>query len=689
MNLPKNNKNLSKNLAMAMCIGALASIPYTAAAATITTPIDIHDSSGYTGDPITDDLDIDTSGSNDIAVSLKSGDDHNINTTIDLDLKGDVRIKSGSNYALYSYTTSSSNMSTININTFGENKLVQIVGNIKSETVRNSSSMPPFSAIINLSLTNSDSYFSGDMQAVTIDNDQGFGSINGASSVHLNLSNGATWYPANTNSYTLGFYDDTTNQYRQWDDGIFVKSDGGVIDIYHSQPGQARANADSADRVFELKNIDDYNSGANSNIVFRIGTDVANGKADRIELSGSATGTMPNGTHEIQVVADPSFTTNSDVKIDASGKNIIVAKVDGTYLTDANTSFVGGTYEKAGINAGLGTADITTKLKHDTGSNEWTLEGTEIKVNYGDKGPALLMAEVAAAGAQSVSAAWRADNNDLMRRMGDLRNGDGDYGAWGKIYGGEIETRQGTGSKLNYRAVQVGFDRQIKLNQGKLITGVALSHLSGDGKSTVGNSDLTSTMFGLYGSYVGDKGHFADLIVKYGRMNNEIAYTDGANKYSGEYGSNGLSVTAEYGYRYQLKNNMYMEPQVELSYGSIGSSSYTMKMNSALGATVHNDAFKSLIGRIGFTLGQQKQKNNIYLKLALAHEFQGAVKLNANYNGIQAGSNIDGKSTWLEYGIGFNSMVGKNTNLYGEIERSTGSVVRTNWRAHMGLRYSF
>ncbi len=45
--------------------------------------------------------------------------------------------------------------------------------------------------------------------------------------------------------------------------------------------------------------------------------------------------------------------------------------------------------------------------------------------------------------------------------------------------------------------------------------------------------------------------------------------------------------------------------------------------------------------------------------------------------------------TWLEVGIGGNITLGKNCELYGDVERSFGGDVTKNWGTQRRLRYSF
>lgn len=112
---------------------------------------------------------------------------------------------------------------------------------------------------------------------------------------------------------------------------------------------------------------------------------------------------------------------------------------------------------------------------------------------------------------------------------------------------------------MTYKAVQGGYDKATTLKNGRLFTGFAVSHLDGDASGSGIDGDINSTMFGLYGSYAGNRGHFADLIVKYGRVNSDFNTDKNGNSYDSDYGSNGFSITTEYGYRQNLKDDFYIE----------------------------------------------------------------------------------------------------------------------------------
>ena len=452
-----------------------------------------------------------------------------------LNFNNDLTLKAAAGqYAIYIQDNRGTNAScTLNINPNG-NSTVRITGDIYPEISQGGTDR-----VVNLNLTNEQSYWAGDIDDEHLTEKK----LN----TNLKLSNGAVWYTGK-DAYKIN---------TESDDIFTIKSDSGIIDIYHSQPGEARQNKDSG-RTFTVNDVDDDFSGANGT-TFRIGSNIEAGWSDKIVLNGKA-GITGTDQYYIQIVADPSI-KSADATIDLASQKIVVAQIDGTNLTKDNTNFTGKTYEGAEIDAGLTIIDLTPELKYDDASSGWIIDKMKVgKGSSGEKGSALVLAEAGAANSMNIASAWRGENNDLLRRMGDLRGSSDEAGAWVRMYG------DASGSGID--------------------------------------GDINSTMFGLYGSYAGNRGHFADLIVKYGRVNSDFKTDKNGNSYDSDYGSNGFSITTEYGYRQNLKDDFYIEPQAELTYSHIGSSDYTMSLNGKEGAAVYNDAFKSLIGRVGFTLGR-------------------------------------------------------------------------------------
>ena len=50
---------------------------------------------------------------------------------------------------------------------------------------------------------------------------------------------------------------------------------------------------------------------------------------------------------------------------------------------------------------------------------------------------------------------------------------------------------------------------------------------------------------------------------------------------------------------------------------------------------------------------------------------------------------IDGKKTWIEYGLGANFNVNDNTYVWADVERTDGGLFDEDWRATVGVRFAF
>ena len=61
--------------------------------------------------------------------------------------------------------------------------------------------------------------------------------------------------------------------------------------------------------------------------------------------------------------------------------------------------------------------------------------------------------------------------------------------------------------------------------------GAAISHNDGQTTYTYGNGETRSTSLSVYGTWMGDKGHYADIVLKQGRVSNDFdIYTSAGHK---------------------------------------------------------------------------------------------------------------------------------------------------------------
>ena len=51
--------------------------------------------------------------------------------------------------------------------------------------------------------------------------------------------------------------------------------------------------------------------------------------------------------------------------------------------------------------------------------------------------------------------------------------------------------------------------------------------------------------------------------------------------------------------------------------------------------------------------------------------------------------NTDGEDTWVEFGLGGNFNISKSTYVWADVERTSGATLDEDWRATLGVRYSW
>ena len=276
---------------------------------------------------------------------------------------------------------------------------------------------------------------------------------------------------------------------------------------------------------------------------------------------------------------------------------------------------------------------------------------------------------------------WRQENNDMNKRLGELRDSKGEHGAWARMARGESKYgAQNVKNQYNY--YQVGYDEKLSVNPNWTV-GVALTRTEGNSTFATGTGENKHTGFALYGSYLGDNGSFVDLIAKYARLDNEFNATAGIG--NGDYKTNGYSLSAEYGKRFTKDNGFWIEPQVELTYGTVGSVDYL----TSKGANVHQDGMDSLVGRLGFSLGKNIKQGNVYVRASYLYDFDGDTKAIYTKEDVARSFEQDLGGGWWEVGVGTNLNLSDATHLYFDVEKTYGGNVATPWQWNAGVRWSF
>ena len=267
--------------------------------------------------------------------------------------------------------------------------------------------------------------------------------------------------------------------------------------------------------------------------------------------------------------------------------------------------------------------------------------------------------------------------NDVRKRLGDIRSAEGSSGAWARYDGGRLSGSNGL--ENDFHTIQVGVDTQPTADPVRF--GVALSYTTSDSDYARGSADMDAYSLAGYGLWLGDNGQFVDVVARLASAKTDMT-VDGNKK--GSMDNVALSLSGEFGWRFDVANNFFVEPQVEATYTYVDADHLTLSD----GSNYEFDAVDSFLGRAGVAFGMKcpNNKGNVYARVSAVHEFLGD---KAVTGGNGTAYKLDGKDTWVEYGLGANFNVTPNTYLWADVERTSGGALDEDYRATLGVRYAW
>lgn len=360
--------------------------------------------------------------------------------------------------------------------------------------------------------------------------------------------------------------------------------------------------------------------------------------------------------------------TVNTLDIDKTEENLNALAQKLTYKgSDSNLS------GKVTVKEGLITPEASADLMFDGNS-----QGYVTNITGGDRVTKTMDAMKNLAATAIV--AWRQEDSTLSQRLGELRESDGGQGIWVRMSRGEFE--YDGEYKNQYNFFQMGYDWAA----GSWHYGAAVSHNDGQTTYTHGDGENRSTSLSLYGTWLGDKGHYADIVLKQGRLSNDFDIYTEAGHTSGDYDAWGTSLSGEYGMKVDLDGGWYVTPQAQLTLMRIGGEDYTTNN----GIKVNQDSLESAVGRIGFEVGKRiSDSGSIYAKASLLHDFAGSADTYLSLNGLTNSYHQDIGDTWCEAGIGFNYKTSENSYVYADVVKTFGGDVETPWQWNAGMRWTF
>lgn len=278
--------------------------------------------------------------------------------------------------------------------------------------------------------------------------------------------------------------------------------------------------------------------------------------------------------------------------------------------------------------------------------------------------------------------------NNLNKRMGDLRDINGEAGAWARIMSGTGSA--GGGFSDNHTHVQVGVDKKHELDGLDLFTGFTVTHTDSSASADAFKGKTKSVGAGLYASAMFDSGAYIDLIGKYVHHDNEYTATF-AGLGTRDYSTHSWYVGAEAGYRCHVTEDTWIEPQAELVYGAVSGKQFAWK-DQGMHLSMKDRDYNPLIGRTGVDVGKSFSGKDwkVTARAGLGYQFDLLANGETVLRDASGEKRIKGeKDSRMLMSVGLNAEIRDNVRFGLEFEKSAFGKYNVDNAVNANFRYSF
>ena len=325
-----------------------------------------------------------------------------------------------------------------------------------------------------------------------------------------------------------------------------------------------------------------------------------------------------------------------------------------------------------------------------SGQIEWDGNNGSYKMDSAEQSIKLLYDEDAVskdtrAAIMSGMVGWRNAATDTYRARAGAYCED-NQGVWARTWGGQNKyTGNNTSFKNSYWAGQVGYDKTLANGWN---VGVAFDYMTGDDSYYAGSGDTKTYTLGLYGSKEISNNEFIDLTAKVGRVSNDFETKDILGRtVKGDYKANGFSFSGQYSKRFGSEAAGYFEPQAQLTIGRLGSSDFDS--TGTLEGHISQDAFTSIVGRLGIEAGQASEHGRYFARLSLSHEFAGNVDTHFSDSSASMTREFNLDGTWCDLTVGGTYDLSDKVSFYGDVTKTLTGDYKQDWKVNAGLRFTF
>ena len=265
-------------------------------------------------------------------------------------------------------------------------------------------------------------------------------------------------------------------------------------------------------------------------------------------------------------------------------------------------------------------------------------------------------------------------------------HGEDNEGVWARTWGGQNKySGNNTSFKTSYWAGQVGYDKTFANGWN---VGVALDYMTGDDSYNAGSGDTKTYTLGFYGTKELRTNEFLDLTAKVGRISNDFETKDILGRtVKGDYKATGFSLSGQYSKRFGDEAAGYFEPQLQLTIGRMGSSDFDS--TGTLEGHISQDAFTSIVGRLGLEAGQASEHGRYFARLSLAHEFAGDMDTHFSDSSATMSREFNLDGTWCDLTVGGTYELNDRISFYGDVTKTLSGDYKQDWKVNAGLRFTF
>ena len=439
------------------------------------------------------------------------------------------------------------------------------------------------------------------------------------------------------------------NSQAQW---VMVE-DGTVSDL-SMNGGSIKFGEPTAYYTLSVSNL----SGAGG--TFYMASDFSTGQTDKLDVTGTAT-----GSHQLVVASSGADPISAD-------KLYLVHTAAG----DAKFSLLNDRID-------LGAYSYQLANSEDGGATDWYLNPENRTISPGTQSAMALF--------NTAPTIWYGELTTLRTRMGELRIGSGQSGAWVRAYGNKytVSASTGVGYKQSQQGLTFGADAPLPIGDGQWLAGLMAGYSQSDLDLDRGTSGTVDSYYaGAYTTWLdAQTGYYFDGVVKINRFQNksDVNLSDNTST-KGSYSNYGVGASAEFGRHIKLDEGYFVEPYAQVSSVIIQGKDYDLDN----GLRAKGDRTRSLLGELGSTVGRNielagGQVVQPYLRAAYVHEFSknNEVKVNDNvFNNDLSGSR--GK-----LGAGMTMTMTQKIKVYADVEYSKGDGIEQPLGGSVGVYYSW